>query len=214
VAPYGTNKLHEVFLQELEKDPPELVIDLHERGDNRFGNPLESEPAIAELVRDYHLYVAPGVPWAKLYFRTPPSEKALLVKVQNPAMKEQVYASYPSINPAWKPFERLIDKKFSLSTFNEIKQLEASLRTEHALELIALHSFEANKRKHALLLAQKLKDASTPAERSLASTEAHQFLTQNRNQREVLPLNTPEWWFTVSLAQMQPRVTPQHKTYR
>jgi hypothetical protein len=214
VAPYGTEKLHDLFLRELEKDPPELVIDLHERGDNRFGNPLESEPAIADLVRGYHLYVAPGVPWAKLYFRTPPSEKALLVKVQSPAMREQVYASYPSVNPAWKPFEKLVDQKLSFSTFNEIKLLEASLRTEHALELIALHSFDTKKRQHALLLARKLRDASTTAERSLASTEAHRFLTQFRNQREALPLNTPEWWFTVSLAQMQPRVAPQYKIYK
>jgi hypothetical protein len=211
VAPYGTDRLHEIFLQELQKDPPELVIDLHERGDNRFGNPLESEPAIADLVQHYHLYVAPGVPWAKLYYRTAPSHEAQLVKIKSPAMKEQVYASYPSVNPAWKPFEKLIDQKVSFSTLNEVKELESSLRTEHALELIALHSFETKKRSHALLLAKKIRDASTSAQRSLASVEANRFLAQSKDQREVLPLNTPEWWFTVSLAQMQPRVTPQHQ---
>jgi hypothetical protein len=217
VEPYGTDKLHELFLQELQKDPPELVIDLHERGDNRFGNPLESEPAIAELVRSYHLYVAPGVPWAKLYFRTPPSEKALLVKVESLAMREQVYASYPSVNPAWKPFEKLIDRKISFSTLTELRQLEASLRTEHALELVALHSIDAKKRAQALGLAKQLREAGTFTEKRAAFVEANKFLMELREvrgQREVLPLSAPEWWFTVSLAQMQPRVAPQHKVYK
>lgn len=209
VAPYGTEKTHEVYEAELSKDPPSVIIDLHERGDNRFGNPLESEPKIASLIDDYDLYVAPGVPWAKFYFRNPPPASAHLVRVRSERMREQVYASYPSVNPAWKPFEKLIQQPPTFSTLKELTQLESTLRTEHALELIALHSVDVKKRNLALKLARKIRDAASSQERALASIEADRFLAESRERRDVLPLNTPEWWFTVSLTQMQPRVAPQ-----
>lgn len=206
VAPYGTDKTHEIYQAELLKDPPSVVIDLHERGDNRFGNPLDSEPVLASLVEDYELYVAPGVPWAKFYFKHAPPESAHLVHVESEKMKAQVYASYPSVNPAWKPFEKLIQQPPTFSTLKELAQLETTLRLEHALELIALHSVDLKSRNRALKLAKQLKDATSLHARDLASIEANRFLTESHERREVLPLNTPEWWFTVSLTQMQPRL--------
>jgi hypothetical protein len=212
VEPYGTERTKEIFQSELKNDPPSVVIDLHERGDNRFGNSLDSEPMIAELARDYHLYVAPGVPWAKFYFRTPPSDPsqmAQLVRIRDAQMKERVYSSYPSTNPAWKPFEGLIRRKPSFSALAELRKLDADLRTEHALELIALQSLDAKTRRQAKKLIQKLRDAEIEETRKSAEKESALFLAKSRDRFELLPLNTPEWWFSVSLTQMQPRIIPR-----
>jgi hypothetical protein len=207
-APYGTKRLHQMFVDELDRDPPALVIDLHERGDNRFGNPLESEPAVAELVRGYHLYVAPGVPWAKLYFRSAPPENSGLVEVRSSEMKAQIYESFPSVNPAWKPFESLAQIKPSLTMFREIERMESALRLQYALELIALDATDPLKRAKELELARNIHDADDERTRDLAVIEASAFLARSPERWKVLPLNTPEWWFTVSLSQMQPRISP------
>ena len=42
VAPYATNETSELFHDELARDIPALILDLHERGDNQFNNPIKA----------------------------------------------------------------------------------------------------------------------------------------------------------------------------
>jgi len=111
----------------------------------------------------------------------------------------------------------LTKEKLSLAMIGEIEQMESALRLEHALELIALHASDSDKRSKAMELARKLRDAADTNDektRKQAMIQASAFLTRMPEHGEMLPLNTSEWWFTVSLSQMQPRVAPQTPVYR
>jgi hypothetical protein len=75
--------------------------------------------------------------------------------------------------------------------------------------LIALQSLDAKTRRQAKKLIQKLRDAEIEETRKSAEKESALFLAKSRDRFELLPLNTPEWWFSVSLTQMQPRIIPR-----
>jgi hypothetical protein len=207
VPPYGTPETHRIFDRELNENLPDVIIDLHERGDNRFANPLESESALASLIQSYHLYVPPGIPWAKLYFRVPPPSKCGLVEITSLQMKLQAYRPFPTPNPAWIEFKSVIQTPSKLSVLAELKDLDKDLRQQQALELLSRQASDPDTRFRArtLLVALTLDPNRNPADFSKTIAE---LLNKAQAKQKLLPLISSDWWFTVSLAQMQPRTAP------
>jgi hypothetical protein len=68
--PYATAGTLEEFSRLFESRPPELILDLHARGDNQFNFPIAQLPALARAIeRDYRAWVDPALPWACFYLR-------------------------------------------------------------------------------------------------------------------------------------------------
>jgi 4-amino-4-deoxy-L-arabinose transferase-like glycosyltransferase len=207
VAPYGTPETNRIFYAELSQDVPDVIIDLHERGDNRFANPIESEPELASLIQAYHLYVPQGIPWAKLYFRVPPPSSSGLVEIQSLQMKIQAYRPFPSQSPAWKEFESAVRTPPQLSVLGELKSIDKDLRERHALELLSRQAGDPDVRLQARVLLGEL-NAEPEFGGPMLSKSVSELLNKAQARKTLLPLISKEWWFTVSLAQLQPRIEP------
>jgi hypothetical protein len=101
--PYGSPRTLAMFHEELTRDPPALVVDLHERGDNRFDNPLESDPFVADLIRrEFRPYVDASTPWAKFYLRRAPAQGSKLSQVVGSRAVRRAYAPFPAVSDPWR----------------------------------------------------------------------------------------------------------------
>jgi hypothetical protein len=69
VPPYTTPEIQRRFLSEFVSQRPALVLDLSERGDNRFNFPVSELPGFySELKSQYDRAEDPSLPWAHFYF--------------------------------------------------------------------------------------------------------------------------------------------------
>lgn len=195
VAPYATAETSEMFRKEVQSDPPELVIDLHERGDNQFDNPIDSEASVAELVKKYRVFISESVPWAKFYFRTPPTSAGgwVEVKAKNRA---RVYSPFPKESKSWmKLVEAYQDQDFST-----LLQIEWSLRAHAALELIAEQGSTLQIRDTATSLYARL--GVRPAS-EVFRPQIQVFLDSQKIQP--FPMRSIAWWPSLALVELQPR---------
>jgi len=68
--PYATPELEKTFEQEFTGSFPNVFVDLHERGDNRFRLPVDVYPWLRRaLTARYQEVVDPALPWVTLYVR-------------------------------------------------------------------------------------------------------------------------------------------------
>jgi 4-amino-4-deoxy-L-arabinose transferase-like glycosyltransferase len=68
--PYVTPDLEKTFEQEFTQSFPNVFVDLHERGDNRFRLPVDVYPWLRRaLTAQYQEVIDPALPWATLYVR-------------------------------------------------------------------------------------------------------------------------------------------------
>lgn len=70
VSEYATPETRAIFEKEFGETPPTLVVDLHERGDERFNYPLSHLPWLERKLRSqYQQLRVASVPWVTLYLR-------------------------------------------------------------------------------------------------------------------------------------------------
>ena len=206
VAPYATVKTREIFHRELEDDVPDLVLDLHERGDNQFNNPIESEPFVANLIssRGYRVYVSPSVPWAKFYFRNPPLEAGGLVEVKGPEQIRFSYSSFPEEQKSWM---RLVD----LGRQDGISRLlEANweLRAGVSLELLERQGTSERMRIQAKALGGELRMLMNSSGVTSALTNRIEKLVSDEEKSagiRPIPLLSSAWWPSLALVELQPK---------
>ena len=69
---YSTPELARMFRDDFEAHPPELIVDVHERGDDCFSlRPASIDWLRTRLSHEYVASTVPGLPWATLYRRRP-----------------------------------------------------------------------------------------------------------------------------------------------
>ena len=213
VAPYATELTRGAFHQELAADPPALILDLHERGDNQFDNPIESEPFVARLVREkYRLYISESIPWAKFYFLEPPAAAAGLVAVapaqpvlENPRALE-LYQPFPIRRESWERLGELARK----GGISRAIGVDWMLRAQASLELLERQSSSADMRVHSGLLARALEfqlQSDSPVPPGLRSDVLRILAREAAASDGVypLPMLSPSWWATVAMVELQPR---------
>ncbi len=198
VEPYATDRTRELFHQELEQDPPTLILDLHERGDNQFNNPIENEPFIAAKLKNYRLYISETVPWAKFYFLSPPPESSGLIEVKGEEEKKKVYAAFPAKPQTWMV---LMDRIRAGAGWLEA---DRSLRLQASLELIARQSFSPQAIAESATLSQKLSlIPSPPGIQQVSIDWIHREV--GSTMMLPLPMRSIAWWPTVAMVELQPK---------
>jgi hypothetical protein len=185
-APYDTERTQEIFHQEFEEHLPTLVVDLHERGDNRFDNSFSTDYLIATRVHaDYQLLIDPTIPWAKFYIKNSATLSSLdelrLEVVSGLDNLQRVYSKFPAHDGEWRFWRE-----------------ERRYRISNALELIALQSQDSSVRDRA---EELLRDPN--------SDQAVSFLKEQNREETILPLRSELWWPEVAIVELQPRL---HKT--
>ena len=74
--PYSTPRSQAEFEAEFIATPPELFVDLHERGDNQFRVSTEVYPWLTRELADHYSRVSdPNLPWCEFYLRKASLEK-------------------------------------------------------------------------------------------------------------------------------------------
>jgi hypothetical protein len=69
--PYATPESKAAFLAEFSAEKPELVLDLHERGDNQFNVPIAAFPELSMiLANEYRSWSDPRLPWVRFLVRS------------------------------------------------------------------------------------------------------------------------------------------------
>jgi hypothetical protein len=121
--PYDTALTQAIFHRELNKNFPHIVVDLHERGDNRFNNPLQTDPFIFNHLASYKVYIAPSLPWVKFYLDFNPPLDAHLTQLSSRQEIERVYLPYPPDREEWNQL-----KPTSMGSLGHILALEKQLR--------------------------------------------------------------------------------------
>lgn len=204
--PYSTPETTEIFHRELKGDPPAAVIDLHERGDNRFSHSIESDPTLEKMLRvNYRLYLMPTLPWARFYFRQPPLPTARLVEVPEPRRSRLAQTVFPPERKPWLAFLRILNQTplgQSFSMIGMIRALDLKLRARSSLELLALQSMDSKVRKEARGLLQRI--AVEPWGPPLQK-EVEPFLSTSS---PPFPWRSFLWWPEVAVVQLQPRALP------
>ena len=204
VAPYATSITSEMFHQELATDVPDLILDLHERGDNQFNNPLESEPYVAKLIQDqkYRVYVSQAVPWAKFYFRSPPQESAGLMEIADPVQSNPPTSPYPKASHSWM---RLLDVAKQEGPLRLV-ETDWALRTGASLELLERQGRNEQVRERARVLGGELSSSLTND--SLSDSvigEIQAFISEEEKTGGIPPTASLAWWPTVALVELQPK---------
>jgi MFS family permease len=182
--PYETEHTQRLYHEELERAFPCLVVDVHERGDNRLNNPLESEPWIKERLKDFRVYVSPGLPWVKFYLKDPPPELAGLSKVETSRLSE-TYAPFPEQRRSW----------------NITWRSETLARARTSLELLGRQGRSASIRDRANLLR-----------RTGTLEEMEKFLgeaSEGKSESVPLPWRSTLWWVQAAIVELQPKLFPR-----
>jgi hypothetical protein len=177
--PYQTDRTLEIFHREFEEHPPMLIVDLHERGDNLFDNPFESDPFIlVHLESGYHLFIDPTLPWAKFYVRNPSVGLAALhlEAITGLENTQRVYSKFPTRESEW----RFLGE-------------DREHRVSDALELLSLQSQDPVVRNRAGELLREFK-----------LSEAEAFLVTFKE--PLLPLRSRLWWPEVAIVELQPKL--------
>lgn len=73
--PYIEQSTHENFERMLRENPPELIVDNHERGDSGFNISPHSNPALSRALRQsYSEHRDPSLPWTTFYVKRTPQK--------------------------------------------------------------------------------------------------------------------------------------------
>src|SRR5690606_27076822 len=125
------------------KDPPDLVVDVHERGDERFNLPPSAMPWFDEKLRkDYVLYRKPDVPWAKFYRHKSKERFDTLQRAPAGAPAEFDFEGiYQVLGRTMRDFPVLL-LSHSVSNWKNVATLGLLLQAWDGLR--ALHSAEAS----------------------------------------------------------------------
>lgn len=201
--PYSNSYTNQVFHRELTTDPPALVVDLHQRGDNRFSNPIESDPVLDGMLRKgYQLYLLPTLPWAGFYFRAPPLPEAGLVRVPEeriPGLEQQIF---PPEHEPWLAFLQPLRQNSWIPPLHALRILDQKLRAQASLELLEKQSMDAGIEIQAHRLLRRLKEEPWSG---LLHQEIEPFLS---TPSPPLPWRSFLWWPEVAIVQLQPRALP------
>jgi hypothetical protein len=198
VSPYGTHETSEMFHQELARDVPDLILDLHERGDNQFNNPLESEAYVSQLVRtQYHAYICPTVPWAKFYFRQTPPPEAGLIELADSAQLQAAYAQFPREQQSWMTLAAAIHEGAPVIS------TDWRLRARAGLELLERQSPTplVKLRAQELLARMATQPMTAELQGQIQAFAAHASV----NGLLPLPMVSVAWWPTVAMVELQPK---------
>jgi hypothetical protein len=130
--PYETALTQAIFHRELKENFPHIVVDLHERGDNRFNNSLQTDPFIFNHLAQYKVYIAPSLPWVKFYLDfTPPLAAGLTLLLTREDIN-RVYLPYPAEREEWNQL-----KPSSVGGLGHILALEKELRNHDSNVLVS-----------------------------------------------------------------------------
>ena len=67
---YATPDLAKIFEREFNESLPNIFVDLHERGDNRFRLPVDTYPWLRRaLTSQFQVLNDPSLPWVTFYLR-------------------------------------------------------------------------------------------------------------------------------------------------
>jgi hypothetical protein len=67
-SPYATSESKALFRKDFIEQAPELIVDLHERGDDQFNVPVSEVPWLKrEMTKRYSAVRYPDIPWATFY---------------------------------------------------------------------------------------------------------------------------------------------------
>ncbi|MDR3606299.1 MAG: glycosyltransferase family 87 protein [Oligoflexia bacterium] len=130
--PYDTPYTQGIFHRDLDERFPRIIVDLHERGDNQFNNPLSTDPFIAERVRHYRIFLAPAIPWVKFYLspEIPAETLARTALVEVPggldgASAQKVYEAYPRARHEWDRFKSVASLPAALALDREMREQDS-----------------------------------------------------------------------------------------
>jgi hypothetical protein len=184
--PYDTALTQSLFHRELSQDFPRVVVDLHERGDNKFNNPLSSDPFVFGKLASYQAYVSPGLPWVKFYLNFIPPERAHLVPFARPLHPE----SYPAEREEWNRLRE--------AGVFKVLQVERELRVHDALVLLAQQGADSKVRAEASQLRGQPGVVANP----------DQFFARFSGgdpDELVFPWRSPLWWAQSAIVELQPK---------
>jgi hypothetical protein len=103
-GPYSNEKYARIFLTAFTEKLPELVIDLHERGDNQFDIPISSFSSIGRILRrDYVSWSDPSLPWVTFFKLRGPSRipPPGFCRTRDRLSDQQPNRHYPSPSLDW-----------------------------------------------------------------------------------------------------------------
>jgi hypothetical protein len=187
--PYATPELQKEFLRIFEQEKPELILDLHERGDNQFNLPLSSFLEMENLVREqYEAWLDPALPWVIYFIR-----KGLLNRYQ---MHLQGLCEGSIHDSNISPFPKSIKK---VEDF--VRRVQASsgerwdvIRAWSSWDRILRTSF-----------ALEWSQLACRARTNLEETQ--------QDSRFAAPwvLNFPFWWASLAVVEFQPVIVPRKR---
>jgi hypothetical protein len=204
--PYDTSLTLGLFHQDLATAPPRIVVDLHERGDNRFNNPFESDPVVLALVRgNYRPYIAPGIPWAKFYLSFEPPASVGLEPIRTDEELRRTYERFPAERNGWNHFVEFYGANPHLSWvwLKDVFALDQKLRAQVSLELIARQSQNVEIRQEAIALAENVAAGATEF------TKIDEFLLRvahGVSEDIALPWRSMAWWPESAIVELQPKL--------
>jgi hypothetical protein len=193
VYPYGSPSTEATFREEFEARPPELLVDLHARGDNRQNVGPEELDWLGKLLRErYAVYADPTLPWARFYFRADRTAPRGLCRS---APIDAHAQEYPHSLEALK--EAIADARSGRLHSTELLALERRERASFALEALetSCGSTEAG------ALRTGLARGPDPLERARA-------LFATVSEEVPLALASRAWWIELAIVELQP-VTPR-----
>ncbi len=193
--PYSTRATEEVFHRELLEDRPFMIVDLHERADNRFNNPIESDTVVTEMIKqEFHPYFATRIPWAKFYLREAPPAGSELRPVLNSAALEALSEPFPAAERPWEVLANPPRKDSIVAWWD----WERQVRARYGAELLQAQGSSAEVRAKARRLLRQLD--REPASSS-AADEMEQFVAQSEN----LPTRSRLWWLQLAFVKLTPK---------
>lgn len=223
--PYGTPALEARFRERFEQQPPELVVDLHERGDDRFNCPVAEKSWLERrLRREYVEYHDPWLPWVRFHLRAdlergarrPAASAGTLMRGARGAEQDSFEKAYDELlkrvgamlqRPSWEIFE------------SSVRALPVLLQAWDGLRVLADSDPALASDPVFLAVRESIGESLTRFGTGRLSSEdreqAHASLTWIRRQLEWRNRPLPEsmsswsWWPTLALVKLQPVSLPR-----
>jgi hypothetical protein len=205
--PYSTPDTFQSFLKQFESETPELVLDLHQRGDNRFNVPLETIPEISKLVKsNYEAWLDPTLPWVVFYLKKR-EDKAQsfhslgLCRSRNPA---HLFSSQPkSLILFSEVFNHALSSPQNFWNFiRKVNFWDQFFRAHYAKEWMnsACPISKGEPMINSLLQISNLEDFSETVKKS--------FL--DAGYPSPFSIETTHWWASLALVELQPVMTSRY----
>jgi 4-amino-4-deoxy-L-arabinose transferase-like glycosyltransferase len=220
--PYSTSETQKLFLNTIQSEKPDLILDLHERGDNRFNLPITILPKLWDLMRnDYTAWNDPTLPWVTFYvlrkreFETPLHQSGFcspsLLNSQDQA-SDQSYHSYPkSIHLTLKLLAQSLNSTQNfINTLKNWSLWNRFLRSAFANEWLNTacgSTIELPTWQFLSLQDFPTHDSTHEMIRFSEKVEI-QFHQSQFNSSWVL--DAPFWWSSLAIVELQPAMLPRN----